>query len=261
MNRRLSGTGLLAIGAAVLLLTSCGVGGASTGRAAGGDAPEGRLTVMAAASLTEAFDDIVAAFEARYDEVDVEVSFDGSSRLAAAIVEGAPADVFASADEANVDEVIDAGLVAGAPVVFATNALEIVVAAGNPRGVATLADLEGGLRVALCRPEVPCGAYATQAFARAGLARPPAGDQESVKGVLTQVQLGEADAGIVYATDVLSAEGVQGVELPASQQVEASYPAVVLSDGSNRAAAAAFVRFLRSGPAEAILLDHGFGLP
>ena len=245
---------------AALLVSACGEEGAVQGGVRG-EAVQGRVTVLAAASLTEAFDDVVAAFEAAHEGARVEVSYDGSSRLATAIVEGAPADVFASADETNLDKVVDAGLASGPPVVFATNRLEIVVPAGNPRHVATLADLTGGLRLALCRAAVPCGAYATQAFVRAGLPRPPAGDQESVKGVLSQVQLGEADAGLVYATDVLGAKGVEGVELSPSQQVEASYPAVVLAQGSNPTAAEAFVAFLRTAEGRSILRDHGFGLP
>ena len=222
----------------------------------------GDLTAVAAASLTDAFGEIATAFEAENEGVDVALSFDGSAKLATAIIEGAPADLFASADEANLTKVADEGLTSGESVVFATNVLQIVVPEGNPLGIETLEDLTSpDVKLSLCGPEVPCGRYAAQAFAAAGLAVPPAGDHESVKGVLTQVQLGEADAGIVYLTDVLAAEGVEGIDLAEDQQVVATYPAAVLADASNPEAAAAFLAFLTGDEARSILEEFGFGLP
>jgi molybdate transport system substrate-binding protein len=237
-------------------LTGCG----------GDDAPAagtlgGTVTVLAASSLTDAFGEIADAFEQEHD-VEVQLSFDGSAKLATAIIEGAPADLFASADEANLAKVADAGLAAGSPVVFATNVLQIVVPAGNPQGIDSLEDLTApDVKLALCGAEVPCGKYAAQAFEQAGLVVPEAGDQENVKGVLTQVQLGEADAGIVYLTDVQAAEDVEGVDLATAQQVEATYPASVLADASNPEAAAAFLTFLTGEEARTILEAFGFGLP
>jgi molybdate transport system substrate-binding protein len=222
----------------------------------------GTLTVVGASSLTDAFGEIAAAFEAANGGVDVELSFDGSATLATAIIEGAPADLFASADEANLAKVVDEDLTSGGPVVFATNVLQIVVPAGNPLGIDSLDDLTSAdVTLSLCGPEVPCGKYAGQAFESAGLEVPPAGDQENVKGVLTQVQLGEADAGIVYLTDVRAADDVEGIDLPADQQVEATYPASVLAEASNRDAAAAFLAFLTGDEAQSILEDLGFGPP
>jgi molybdate transport system substrate-binding protein len=251
------------IAAAVLLLAACGSDDPSADpTTTAADTLEGTVTALAASSLTGAFGEIEQAFEGVHDGVDVELSFDGSAKLATAIIEGAPADLFASADEANLTKVADAGRTAGDPVVFATNVLQIVVPAGNPLGIDSLDDLTGpDVKLSLCGAEVPCGKYAAQAFEKAGLAVPPAGDQENVKGVLTQVQLGEADAGIVYLTDGLAAEDVAGIDLTADQQVQATYPASVLADASNPDAAAAFVAFLTGEEARSILEAFGFGLP
>jgi molybdate transport system substrate-binding protein len=256
---------LAAVLVAVCVLAACGSDDAATDATpstTGGEAVSGSLTVVAASSLTDAFGEIAAAFEAAHAGVDVELSFDGSARLATAIIEGAPADLFASADEANMAKVADQDLTSGDSVVFATNVLQIVVADGNPLGIDSLDDLaRDDITLALCGPEVPCGKYAAQAFEAAGLEVPPAGDQENVKGVLTQVQLGEADAGIVYLTDVLAADDVDGVDLAPDQQVEATYPAAMLAEASNPDAAAAFLAFLTGDEAESILEDLGFRLP
>jgi molybdate transport system substrate-binding protein len=250
-------------GVLVLVLAGCGSDDASVSTTT--TAPSdlrGDLTVVAASSLTDAFGAIAVAFEAANQGVDVELSFDGSSRLATAIIEGAPADVFASADDANLAKVADADLTTGAPVVFATNVLQIVVPAGNPLGIESLEDLvDPDVKLSLCAAEVPCGKYAAEAFEAAALAVPPAGDQENVKGVLTQVQLGEADAGIVYLTDVLAADDVEAVDLATDQLVEVTYPASVLAEASNPQAALAFLEFLSGAEAQAILDDFGFGPP
>jgi molybdate transport system substrate-binding protein len=242
------------------LLAGCGSDPESAGGSPGG--LDGTVTVLAASSLTEVFEQIAAAFEAEHDGVEVELGFDGSSTLATQILEGAPADLFASADATNLTKVADAGLAAGEPVVIATNALQIVVPDGNPGAITGLVDLvAGGLRVALCAPEVPCGRYAAEAFAKAGLDVPAASQEENAKGVLTKVALGEADAGVVYVTDVLAATGVDGVDVDPAAQVPASYPATVLSDAGNPDVAAAFLAFLSDGAARAILEAAGFGAP
>ena len=217
--------------------------------------------MLAATSLTGAFDEIADAFEAERDGVDVTITYDGSARLASAILEGAPADVFASADEGNLAKVLDAGLADGPGTTVATNELQIVVAAGNPLSIGGLDDLDDDVVLSLCAVEVPCGAYAAAAFERAGLPAPSAGEVANVRGVLSRVQLGEADAGIVYVTDVLAAEGVEGVDLAAGEQVAASYPAAVLADAANPDVAAAFVAFLTGPEAQAVLARFGFGAP
>lgn len=251
--------------AACLVVAGCGSDDDATesvSTAGGVSTLEGRLTVVAASSLTDAFEAIETAFEAAHDGVDVELSFDGSAKLATALVQGAPADLFASADAASMTEVLDAGRTSGDPVTFATNVLQIVVPAGNPRRVESLGDLAGlDLTVSLCAPEVPCGRYATQAFEAAGLEVPEAGRQDNVKGVLTQVQLGEADAGIAYLTDVLAADAVEGIDLAADQQVHSAYLASALTDASNPDAAVTFLAFLTGSEARAILEGLGFGLP
>jgi len=256
---------VVAVALLVPALLACGSDddtGSSTTTTEATESSSGTLTVVAAASLTDAFAEIETAFEDANDDVDVELSFDGSARLATAIIEGAPADLFASADEPNLQKVAGEGLTSGDPVIFATNVLQIVVPAGNPLAIENLEDLTNpDVKLSLCGPEVPCGTYAAQAFETAGLDVPPAGDQENVKGVLTQVQLGEADAGIVYLTDVLAADGVAGIDLADDQQVEATYPASVLAEASNPDAAAAFLAFLSGDEAQSILEDLGFGLP
>ena len=242
----------------LLSLPACGSSGPP---AASAPDLRGPLVVLAAASLSQAFPAAATAFEAHHRGVHVELSFDGSSKLAASLVEGAPGDVFASADQANLAKVVAAGR-AGAGTVFATNGLEIAVATGNPHHITGLSDLTAGSVVlALCADGVPCGTYARQAFRQAGLAVPAAGGEASVSEVLARVRLGEADAGVVYATDVLGAAGIDGVPLSAAEQVVASYPAVALTDAAHLEAAAAFVAFLTTAEAQAILRAHGFGPP
>lgn len=243
----------------LLVLVVAGGMAAGCGGPSGDDAGTGTaVTVLAASSLTDALTEVAGAYEDAHEGTRVELSFDGSSRLAAAIVQGAPADVFASADEANLERVIDGGRAIGAPTRFATSRLQIVVPAGNPLGIASLADLYD-VTLALCAAAVPCGAYAVEAFERAGVEVPRAGDQENVKGVLTQVQLGEADAGLVYDTDVLAADGVDGVDLAPSEQVVAGYVATAI-DGADDGARS-FLAFLAGDDARAILARFGFGPP
>jgi molybdate transport system substrate-binding protein len=217
--------------------------------------------VLAAASLADALEAVASAFEERYPGVRVALSVDGSSALASQILEGAPADVFASADEVSLATVVEGGGARGDAVAFATNVLQIAVEPGNPLGIGGLADLTDGVRLALCAPEVPCGRYAAAAFERAGLDVPAASGEENVRGVLTKVALGEADAGIVYATDVRASDDVEGIDLPPEHQVTARYPATVLADAPNPAAGAAFLAFLTSDEAQAIMASHGFGSP
>lgn len=248
----------------VLLLAGVLVAGCGT-RASGGTEGDGRLTgtvtVLAGSSLTEALTAVGAAFEADHPAVDVDLSFGGSSRLAAQILEGAPGDVFAAADETTMAQVVTADRTAGTPMVVATNRLVIVVPAGNPLSVGGLADLATVPRVALCQRAVPCGTYARDAFAAAGLGVPAASEEESVRGVLTKVLLGEADAGVVYATDVRGRPEVEAVPLPVTRETTARYPVAVLADAPNPSAAQAFVTFLAGPAGQSILRDAGFGGP
>lgn len=218
------------------------------------------LTVSAAASLTAAFGEIGTAFEKTEADLAVRNNFAGSSTLVQQIREGAPVDVFASADEANMQKLVDAGDVAGTPQVFATNRLAILVQRGNPKKIESLADLaRPDVRAALCAPAVPAGRYAREAFARAGVAVPETSQELDVKAVVSRVLLGEADAGVVYVSDVRAAgDRAEGVAIPDALNVVARYPVAVLKEARQPAAAGAFVKFLRGTGAQAILARHGF---
>ncbi|HEY8516318.1 MAG TPA: molybdate ABC transporter substrate-binding protein [Candidatus Binatia bacterium] len=218
------------------------------------------LTVSAAASLTAAFAEIGHAFEKSSPGMTVRTNFAGSSTLVRQILEGAPVDVFASADEANMQKLVDADAVEGRPETFARNRLTILVQRGNPKGIAGVADLaRPDVVVALCAPEVPAGRYAREIFARAGVALPATSQELDVRAVVTRVALGEADAGIVYATDARAAgETVAEVAIPDAQNVIARYPVAVLRDAKHPDEGRAFVRFLLGEQAQGILARHGF---
>lgn len=222
----------------------------------------GELTVAAAASLQPAFEELSAAFTAEHPGVTFAgLSFDGSATLAKQIIEGAPVDVFASADEANMNKVIDAGLGASTPIVFATSSLQIVVAAGNPLDIKDLADLaREGVVTVVCAPEVPCGAAATKLLSRDGVTLAPASEEQNVTAVLTKVVAGEADAGLVYRSDVLRAgDTVEGIEIEGSIEAAGSYVIAPIRGTKSPEAAQAFADYLRSPKARALLDSLGFG--
>lgn len=248
----------VALAAASLTLAGC----ATSEPAASGDALSGTVTVFAAASLTESFDEIAAAFEAEYPDVTVVLNYGGSSGLATQIVEGAPVDVFAAASGSTMTTVTDEGLIDDTTP-FVTNTLEIAVPAGNPGPITGLADFTNpDLSIAVCAAEVPCGAAAETVFDAAGIT--PAVDtyEQDVKAVLTKVTLGEVDAGLVYRTDVLAAgAAVEGIEFPEAADAVGTYPIGVLRVAPNRAAAAAFVEFVLGPEGTSILNDDGFGTP
>jgi molybdate transport system substrate-binding protein len=256
--------------AAVLGLTLALAGcAAADGAGEGGDTgtpPAGTLagtvTVFAAASLTGTFDALATEFEQQHPNVDVVLSYGGSSGLATQITEGAPADVFAAANESTMSTVTDAGD-ATDPTIFTTNTLELVVPAGNPAGITGLADLANAdLAIALCDPAVPCGSAAQQLLDSAGVTASPDTLEEDVKAVLTKVELGEADAGLVYVTDVQSAgDKVEGIEVPEAQDVINRYPIAVLADAPNPDAAQAWVDFILSDDGQSALADAGFVAP
>jgi molybdate transport system substrate-binding protein len=226
------------------------------------DAAPTTLTVFAAASLTDAFDEIAEEFESRHPHLDVVVNSGGSGALAQQIVAGAPADVFASAAEPPMQQVLDAGL-ADAPTDFATNTLELVVPAGNPAAVTALDDLgRPELRVALCDPSVPCGAAAAELLERAGVAAAPDTLESDVKAVLTKVTLGEVDAALVYRTDVMAAgDAVEGIEVPGAASVVNHYPITAMTDAASPDAAADFVAFVTGAEGRTVLDVAGFGAP
>lgn len=228
----------------------------------GGSDGDATLNVFAAASLAVAFDELAVAFETVNPEVRVILTTGGSSTLAAQIREGAPADVFAAADLATMQKLLDAGLVASRPQVFATNSAAILVAEGNPLDIDGIEDLAGGdVIVVQCAPEVPCGAYATEIYERAGVTVTPRSFEQSVSGVVGKISLGEADAGIVYVTDVLTADDAEGVTIPADVNVVAEYPIAVLGDAREATRADAFMQFVLGDEGRRVLVDHGFGTP
>ncbi len=221
------------------------------------------LRVSAAASLADAFGEIEAAFEAGRSDLDVQLNLAGSSALREQILGGAPVDVFASANLANMEQVAAAGALAGEPRIFARNRLRIAVPAGNPAGVTGLSDFaRPELLIGLCAMPVPCGDFARQALAKAGVQPSLDTEEPDVRALLTKIEVGELDAGITYVTDLTAAEGrADGIEIPDSQNVVADYPIAVLAGAPNAEAAAAFVDFV-TGPAGAAILESwGFETP
>lgn len=234
---------------------------AATASTRHGGAITGDVTVLAASSLTEAFTDIGELYERQHAGTDVTFSFNSSSTLATQIEQGAPADVFASADDANMDTLVDAGLVeAGARRTFARNRLAIGVEPGNPEKISTLADtVADDVTLVLCAPQVPCGTYALEAYANAGVDVPAVPTGANAKDTLTKVTLGEADAAVVYVTDVLAAgNDVDLVRIPTRDNVVATYPLAVVDDAHNVGAATAFVQLVRSKAGQRILRSYGF---
>ena len=248
---------------ALLVLASLVAASCGTDSSAAGDEDRADITVFAAASLTAAFTELGEAFTAANPDVEVTFNFAGSSELVAPIRDGAGADVIASADLANMAKLSHADLVDGEPVTFATNAAEIVVEPGNPRGITGVADLaDRDLVVVQCAPEVPCGSYAERVVANAGVTVTPASYEENVRAVVTKVSLGEADAGIVYRTDVLATgDDVVGVAIPAEINVVAEYPMALVVDASNPDGGRAFVDFVLGPTGQRVLADAGFGPP
>jgi molybdate transport system substrate-binding protein len=218
---------------------------------------EGSISVFAASSLTEAFTALAEEFEDEHPGVSIVdgLNFAASSDLVGQINEGAPADVFASADESNMQKLVDADAVAGTPVVFAHNRLEIAVEPGNPLGIESLADLANpDVKVVLCAETVPCGKFADEALEKADLSVSPVSREANVKDTLGKV--GEADAAIVYVTDVRSSGEVDGIEIPDDQNVIATLPIVTLKEAGNTELADAWVEFMTSPKAQQILTEQ-----
>lgn len=255
--------------ASLLILTGCAgtasdAGGSTPSATATATAPalEGELTVYAAASLKAAFDEISAQFEKANPGVDVlPIVYDGSSILATQLIEGAEVDVFASADEKNMTKVTDAGLIS-APELFATNTLVVVTPKSNPGGVKTLENLaDPAVTVVLCAVEVPCGAASQTLLTNAGLTVTPASFEQNVTAVLTKVAADEADAGLVYKTDVQGRDDVDSFAPAGADAVVNKYPIGALTSSANPEAAAAFAAFVTGATGQKILAGFGFGAP
>jgi molybdate transport system substrate-binding protein len=249
---------------ALTLAAACGAssGAASPAKSGSSGAPTGQVTVFAAASLTGTFPELGRQFEAAHPGTSVRFSFGSSSTLAQQILAGAPADVFASASPSNLQQVTDAGEAAAART-FARNVAEIAVSPASTQRVSSLADLaRPSVKVALCQPQVPCGALAQTVLEKAGVRVAPVTQGLDVKSTLAYVTSGEADAAIVYATDVLAAgNAVRGVPIPAEVNASTSYPIAAVADSGNPVAAAAFADFVLSDAGRAVLTRAGFAPP
>ena len=241
-----------AVAAAITLTAvSCG---------SGGTADPTTVQVFAAASLQEPFEELGEQFEAEHEDVAVEFTFAGSSTLVEQIQQGAPADLFASADETNMDKLTGAGLEAADPVDFASNTLMIAVPAGNPAGITDLASLTGEVHLVVCAPEVPCGAATETVEEAADLEFEPVSEEQSVTDVLNKVTSGEADAGLVYVTDVAKAgDAVEGIEFPESQEAVNTYPITTVDGSANPELAQEFVDLVTGEEGQQVLAEHGFG--
>jgi molybdate transport system substrate-binding protein len=251
--------------AAALVVAGCGSGARD---AAASSAPDdgglsGTLTVFAAASLTDVFTALGDELTAEHPGLDVRFNFAGSSGLATQVVQGAPADVFASANEPQMQVVTDEGRADGEPQVFTSNVLQIAVPAGNPAGVTGLEDFtRADLALALCAPEVPCGSAAADVFEAAGVTPAPDTYEEDVRAAVTKVEIGEVDAALVYASDVVAAgDAVDGVAFPEAEDAVNRYLVCVLADAPNPAAAEAFVALVQSEEGQRALADAGFRAP
>lgn len=249
-------------------VTAADRAGADSDAGDAGEAPEsagaeGTTTVFAAASLTDVFTEIAAAFEEANPGATVELSFGPSSGLATQINEGAPADVLATASTSTMDQVVEAESVTEEPDVFATNLLELAVPPDNPACVGGLDDLaDEDLVVGLCAEEVPCGDFARQALDQAGIEASVDTDEPDVRALLTKVEEAQVDVGVVYRTDVIAADGaVEGVEIPDDQNVAATYPIAPVADAANPDGADAFVEFVLSDAGQAALAAAGFSPP
>jgi molybdate transport system substrate-binding protein len=258
--RRYSFAAVAALATASLALSGCS--SSSSGATTSSSPAAASITVFAASSLTGSFTTLGKQFEAAHPGSKVTFSFGPSSGLATQITSGAPADVFASASPKNMTQVIDAKA-AGTSTNFAKNQMEIAVPPANPAKVATLADLaRPGVKVVLCATAVPCGATALAMFAKAGITVKPVSNEVDVKSTLTKVELGEADAGVVYVTDVLAAgDKVKGIEIPATQNASTEYPIAALSASKNAATAQAFVDYVLSTDGATVLTAAGFEKP
>lgn len=241
-----------AISAAVVVpaLVSCGSTGAQT---------DATLNVYAAASLQAPFTEIASEFEASHPGVSVQLNFAGSSDLATQIIAGAPADVFAAADVVTMERVAAEGLLAAEPRIFTSNVLTIAVAAGNPLGIGSLESLaDPDIAVVLCAPQVPCGAAAVKAQQVAGVSLEPVSEESSVTDVLGKISSGQADAGLVYVTDVKAARGrVDGVTFDAADQAGNVYP--IAGTGMGGDLATDFIDLVAGPRGQSVLSSYGFG--
>ncbi|GAB3583146.1 molybdate ABC transporter substrate-binding protein [Amycolatopsis endophytica] len=219
--------------------------------------------MFAAASLTESFGAMKTAFESAHPGTEVKFNFAGSSSLVQQMSNGAKADVFASADETNMDKAVQAGVIDGSPSLFATNKLTIAVAPGNPKGITSFAGLvQDGLNVVVCAPQVPCGSATEKVEQNTGVTLEPVSEEQDVKQVLNKVASGDADAGLVYVTDATSAaDKVAEVDFPEAATAINNYPIAVVKDAPRTDLAKQWIEFVLGEQGKAELQKVGFGAP
>ena len=259
---------VLVAGALAAILAGCAFGTtspAASGSAGASEAPKlsGAITVFAAASLKATFTKLASDFEAENPGTKLTLSFAGSSDLVTQITQGAPADVFASADTKNMTKLSDAKLIDGTASNFATNVLEIAVPPSNPASIRSFADLaKPGVKVVVCAPQVPCGAATDKVEQAAGTTLTPVSEESSVTDVLGKVTAGEADAGLVYVTDVKTAgDKVKGIPFAESDKAVNTYPIATVGTSRNKDLAAAFIATVTGSEGKKVLNDAGFGTP
>ncbi|MGO4536216.1 molybdate ABC transporter substrate-binding protein [Leifsonia sp. 2MCAF36] len=251
------------VGAALTGCSATSAGAPAAAGSASGKQVTGTVTVFAAASLAKTFTELGSEFEAAHPGTRVAFSFAGSSDLVSQLAAGAPADVFASADEANMTKAIATKVIQGSPSDFATNVLAIAVPPGNPAHVRSFADLASPkVTTVICAPQVPCGAATAAVERSAGITLSPASQESSVTDVLGKVSSGEADAGIVYRTDVKGADGkVESVPFPEAATTVNVYPIATVAHAPDPDGAAAFVAFVKGAEGRKALTAAGFGMP
>ena len=251
---------IAALGA--VAIAGCSSGGGSSSSGSASSSSTGSITVLAAASLTGSFTQLGKQFEAAHKGDTVKFSFGPSSGLAEQITSGAPADVFASAAPANMDSVVKAGD-ASSPQDFAKNTAEVAVPPDNPGKVTSVNDLaKKSVKVALCQPQVPCGVVASEVFKNLGIKVKPVTLQPDVKSVLTQVETGNVDAGMVYVTDVQAAGSkVKGVTVPAGDNASTLYPIATINSSKHKSIAQSFMSYVLSPAGQQVLAAAGFLKP
>jgi len=250
----------IVLAVAAVFLAACGSSSSAASTSPSPTPLSGNISVFAAASLTASFNALGTSFQTANPGVTVKFNYAGTPTLVTQIEQGAPADVFASADTTNMTKLTTDGYTSGTSQVFAHNQLEIVVAPGNPKGITGLADLaKPGLIYITEGPTVPAGAYALQALKTAGVTLTPKSLETSVAAVISKIELGEADAGIVYTTEVTAAGNkVSGVPIPTADNVIATYPIVAVKGSSNLAVANAFIAYVLSTAGQSTLASFGF---
>jgi molybdate transport system substrate-binding protein len=244
------------------VLAGCGSGDDDQAKSSG-SGETGTINVLAAASLTEVFTDLAKDFEKDHPGVKVKLAFDSSATLAEQVNQGAPADVLATADTDTMQTVVDQDGTDGDPKVFATNHLVMAVPPGNKAGITSINDLDKpGVKYVVCVDTAPCGKLAVKVLAASGVKAKPASEEVDVKATLSKVELDEADAGLVYASDIVSAgDKVQKVDLPTDDENLNTYPIAALSDARKPTLAKQWVDLVLSSKGQQALADAGFGKP